>query len=271
MLTIDDPGYFERLARVERDHWWARSMWRIASGWLAPAIRGRRGLAALDVGCGAGLTLARLAERPEIGSVVGVEPSPDALRLARGRGPYPLARGSVLNLPFAPASFDVVTCFDVVQHLPDGTDRPALGEIRRVLRPGGVVVVRSNAAGRPGRTRGGSAYRLGELTEVVGSAGLRVERASYVNCLPALVQEARGRWSRWHNARRGGGERSAWLAHPGGGGLRIDVPAPAVNAMMTRVARAEEWATVRLGRALPFGHGTMVLAMHPEPAQGMNS
>ena len=46
-MTIDEPGYFERLARVESGHWWSRAMWRLASGWLAGAIEGRRGLVAL--------------------------------------------------------------------------------------------------------------------------------------------------------------------------------------------------------------------------------
>ena len=41
-MTIDEPGYFERLARVEAGHWWSRAMWRLASDWLSRAIRGRR-------------------------------------------------------------------------------------------------------------------------------------------------------------------------------------------------------------------------------------
>src|SRR4051812_43708608 len=116
--TIDDPAYFARLAEVEAAHWWSLGMWRIASCWLADAVRGRRGLRALDVGCGTGLGAVRLAGRPEVGHVVGLDPSPEALAHARRLHGFPLVLGSVLDLPFDSACFDVVTCFDVIQHVP---------------------------------------------------------------------------------------------------------------------------------------------------------
>lgn len=258
-MTIDEPGYFERLARVEARHWWSRAMWRLASGWLERAIRGRSGLAALDVGCGAGLSLVRLAGHREVARVVGLEPSPGALRLARRHRAFELVQGSVLALPFADGCFDVVTCFDVLQHLPDGGDRRAADEIARVLRPGGVAVVRSNSAGfGPGRGSGGPSYRLGELAGVLGDSGLRVRRASYANGLPALAQEVRGRL-RFLAGARG----RSWRPHPSGGGLRVDVPSPRINRLMGGVAAFERRASAAIGVPLPFGHSTMVLADRP--------
>jgi len=254
-MTIDEPGYFEHLARVEAGHWWSRAMWRLASGWLAGAIRGRRGLAALDVGCGAGLSLVRLMGHPEIARVVGLEPGPGALRLARRHRGFRLVQGSALALPFGAGSFDVVTCFDVLQHLPEAGDRLAASEIARVLRPGGLAVVRSNSSGfGPGRSSGGSAYRLGELVETLAAPGLIVRRASYANGLPALAQEVRGRL----RYVAGPGGRS-WRAHPSGGGLRVAVPAPRINRLMAGVAEFERRASGRLGLDLPFGHSTLVL------------
>ncbi len=255
-MTIDEPGYFERLARVEAAHWWSRAMWRLASGWLAGAIRGRRGLVALDVGCGAGLSLVRLAGHRELARVVGLEPSPGALRLARRHRGFELVRGSALALPFGAGCFDVVTCFDVLQHLPDGGDRRAAAEIARVLRPGGVAVVRSNASGfGSGRSGGGSAYRLAELVAALEGAGLEVVRSSYANGLPALAQEARGR------LRFAAGPLGRdWRPHPSGGGLRIDVPSPRVNRLMGGVAALERRAMGVFGSRLPFGHSTMALA-----------
>jgi SAM-dependent methyltransferase len=256
-MTIDEPGYFERLARVEAGHWWARAMWRLASEWLGEAIRGRQGLGALDVGCGAGLSLIRLAGHREVARVVGLEPDEGALRLARRHRGFDLIPGSALDLPFEAGCFDVVTCFDVFQHLPEGGDRIAAVEIARVLRPGGVTVVRSNAAGfGPGKASGGSAYRLGELVEVLTGAGLTVRRASYANALPGLAQEARGRL-RFLAGARG----RSWRAHPSGGGLRLDVPAPWISRLMGGVAAFERRASRVLGVPLPFGHSTMVLAV----------
>ena len=256
-MTIDEPGYFERLARVEAGHWWSRAMWRLASDWLGRAIEGRRGLIALEVGCGAGLSMIRLAGHREVHRVIGLEPDEGALRLARRHRGFDLVRGSATNLPFDREFVDVVTCFDVFQHLPAGGDRVAAVEIARVLRPGGVVVVRSNSAGfGPGRASGGAGYRLGELVEVIEGAGLTVRRASYANGLPALAQEARGRlrflagaWGR------------SWRAHPSGGGLRLDVPGPRINRVMGGVAAFERRASGLVGVGLPFGHSTMVLAV----------
>jgi SAM-dependent methyltransferase len=247
--TIDDPRYFDRLADVEARHWWALGMWRLASAWLDRALAGRHGVRALDVGCGAGLTALRLGARPEISAVVGLDLSPEALRHARRRHPL-VFRGSALSLPFASGRFDLVTCFDVLQHLPPGGDRRAAAELARVLAPGGVALVRSNGRGWSGD---GSSYRLAQLIEVVASSGLVVRRASYANCLPSLIQEVRGQ------AGRG-------LPHPSGGGLTIAVPPPWINRLMGTVAAVEALLAGRLGVTLPFGHSTLALAEKPEKA-----
>ncbi len=258
-MTIEEPGYFERLARVEAGHWWSRSMGRIAANWIDRATRGRSGLAALDVGCGAGLSLVRLAGIPALGRVVGLEPDPAALRLARRHRGFEVVAGSALDLPFEAGSFDVVACSDVFQHLPDGGDRRASSEIARVLGPGGVALVRSNGAGfGPGRARGGSAYRPGELAGVLASSGLEVVRACYANGLPSLAQEARGRL-RFLAGPRG----REWRAHPSGGGLRIEIPSRRLNRFMAGVAAVERWATADLRAPLPFGHTTLALARKP--------
>lgn len=251
-LTLDDPGYFERLAEVEATHWWSRGMWRLASWWLDAALRGRRGLRALDVGCGTGLTVDRLAGRPEVVEAIGLEPSTRALALARARRPASRwVRGSILDLPFPDASLDVAVALDVFQHLPRGGDRRASAELRRVLRPGGVALVRANARGWSRvEGRGGTTYRLEGLVEAIGSDGLIVRRATYANGLPAVAQELRGRWLR----------RSDDPAHPAGGGLRLRVPSRRLNRLMGGITAAEAFVAGRLGARLPFGHSTMVLA-----------
>ena len=74
------------------------------ANWPRIGSRGRsgddRGLVALDVGCGSGLSLLRLAGHREIARVVGLEPDPGALRLARRHRGFELVRGSALALPF---------------------------------------------------------------------------------------------------------------------------------------------------------------------------
>jgi demethylmenaquinone methyltransferase/2-methoxy-6-polyprenyl-1,4-benzoquinol methylase len=99
----------------------------------------------LDVGCGTG-DLARLvARRYSSAQVVGADFTAPMLANARRRGRRAaegsrvgLARATALQLPFADGSFDLVTNAFVARNL---SDLPrALGEMRRVLRPGGVLL-----------------------------------------------------------------------------------------------------------------------------------
>lgn len=256
--TIDAPAYFDQLAQAEVVHWWHAAMWRITSGWLDRALRGRSGLVALDVGCGAGGTLRRLADRREIGRVIGIDPSRRALAIASDRcraglGQLTLTLGSALAVPFDSGSIDIATCCDVIQHLPPGGDLVAITELRRVLRPGGVAIIRANGAGLwPDRSQVEQPYRLRTLINLARSAGLIVRRATYANCLPAVATEVLGRVR--GNSRHG---------HPQGGGLRIRSRHPLANRIMGAVATAEAFAVTRLNARLPVGHTTMMLVEAP--------
>jgi SAM-dependent methyltransferase len=251
--SLHDPAYFERLARIESRHWWSLGLWRLANTWLDLAIAGQRGLSALDAGCGAGITSARLARRPEIRVTVALDPSRFALEHARAHAGRTLLRGSVLALPLAAASVDIVTCFDVLQHLESGEDRTAAAEFHRVLRPGGWAVVRTNGKGG-WRDDGQSAapYDPSSLSALFACAGFEVTRCTYANCLPAMAQEWRARLLR---AGRAGND-----GHPSGKGLAIDLPPPWINGLMGLVSNAEAVAAGRWACKLPFGHSTMLLA-----------
>jgi SAM-dependent methyltransferase len=94
----------------------------------------------IDLGCGSGYGSAELAKKAE--SVVGVDLSEQAI--AEAREQYPLANlqfqvGSLDQLPFADASFQLGVCFEVIEHLQEY--RKLLSEARRVLAPGGQLVI----------------------------------------------------------------------------------------------------------------------------------
>ncbi len=102
---------------------------------------GARGQTVLEVGCGAGVDLARFAKGGAI--VTGVDLSPSAIALARTnfdqqglRGTFDVADGE--QLPFADDSFDLVFAHGVVQY----TARPQqlVNECRRVVKPGGQAI-----------------------------------------------------------------------------------------------------------------------------------
>lgn len=97
-----------------------------------PHVRGRE---VLEVGCGTGLVLRKLAGAAS--RAVGVDLSPGMLAHARARG-LDVHEGSATALPFADASFDVAVSFKTLPHVPDL--HGALSEMARVVRPGGVLI-----------------------------------------------------------------------------------------------------------------------------------
>ena len=134
--------------------------------WAAAAVHGRT---VLDAGCGVGYGTAILANA---GSerAIGVDLSAHAVADARALG-GPAAEYQVADLhdlPFESGAFDVVVCFEAIEHLHDV--EVAIDEFRRVLRPDGLLLISSP---NRGIYPGGNPYQLnelssGELEEVLG-------------------------------------------------------------------------------------------------------
>jgi SAM-dependent methyltransferase len=185
-----ERNQYDLMFAQEERHWWYVGMRRISAALLEeypPRVpdRGARPLRLLDAGCGSGGMTRFLAR---FGDVVGVDLAPRALELAKRRGLRDLVRSSVGTLPFLDASFDVVTSFDVLYHLDVDNDRAALSEIHRVLRPGGVALIRlpsfdwiRGAHDEVVHTR--HRYTRDELVGKLEDAGFRMEQATYANFL----------------------------------------------------------------------------------------
>jgi ubiquinone/menaquinone biosynthesis C-methylase UbiE len=98
---------------------------------------------ALEVGCGTGAVSRFLAEIPEVGEVIGIDPSPifvdKARELAQGISHLSFEPGDARALRFPDAAFDLVLFHTVLCHVPQ--PERALREARRVLRPGGWLAI----------------------------------------------------------------------------------------------------------------------------------
>jgi SAM-dependent methyltransferase len=150
-------------------------------------------------------------------------------------------RSAVEHMPFADASFDLVTCLDVVEHTPD--DRRTLRELRRVTRPHGTLVVTVPAYQAlwsahdvvNGHYR---RYRVPELRAAAQEAGWHHLRDSYFNAL-LLAPAAVVRLTR----RRAG---------PDAGRSELGLTPEWLNGLLEWPLRVEA-AMLRGGARLPFG------------------
>ena len=106
----------------------------------------RPGLRVLDFGCGPGTISVGLAKAIAPGELHGIDMEASQIELARavaeagGHGNAIFHVGDVTDLPFEDASFDVAHCHNVLMHVPDTAS--ALAEVKRVLKPAGIVACR---------------------------------------------------------------------------------------------------------------------------------
>jgi SAM-dependent methyltransferase len=245
-----DQELLAHLGRVEDRHWW----FVVRRGIVSDAIEAHRPDrvdAVLEVGCGAGGFLAQLSRLFPGATVRGVEPSDAARAGAVARG-YDVSEGLFQDLSAADGSADVLVALDVLEHCED--DSAALAEARRVLRPGGVLVLTVPALpsmwSEHDRVNGHHRrYTRGDLAARARAAGLEVLRATCFNTVllpPAWVARA-------------GAEM---LGLPAVSGVRV--PFAPVNAALRGLFGLERpWLR---GHDLPVGTSVLLVARRPRDA-----
>ena len=234
MLTLDER------------HWWYRGRRRVIRAILdGVALPPRPRL--LDAGAGSGRTLDELAR---YGEVAGVELNPLGVEAARGRGHLEVRQAPVEEIPHPDASFDLVTCLDVIEHTDD--DVRSLRELRRVTRPGGALLVTVPAYPRlwsrhdeaNGHRR---RYTRRMLREAARRSGWRVERMTSFNTVYLLPAAA------VRLARRGAGGA--------GGGSELSLTPARLDAVLELPLRVEA-ALIARGASLPAGLSLLALLRH---------
>ena len=185
-----EPEEYALMDEAEARMWWYRAL----HARLLRALDGISG-PVLDAGCGTGGVLALLAERRPDLELFGVEwASAAAVRAAEKSGAL-VARGSVNALPFADASFAAIVSADVLCH---AAVRPetALAELRRVLRPGGRLVVNMPAfawlmSEHDRQVHNALRVSAGQLQAMLAQAGFGQIRVRYWNSLLLPLMVAR--------------------------------------------------------------------------------
>lgn len=177
LLRVMNSGEHERLAS------WAL-------GVLGRALpdgphAGAAGPRMLDLGCGGGANLVRLRGRFG-GHASGIDHSPVSVETSRATcegsvpaGTWDVRLGDVAALPFADASFDLVSAFETVYFWDDAP--AAFAQVARVLAPGGAVLVCDEAGGTPevpdwARPDFVRLYHAADLSALLEGAGLAVAR-----------------------------------------------------------------------------------------------
>ncbi|MEP6698545.1 MAG: class I SAM-dependent methyltransferase [Verrucomicrobiota bacterium] len=239
------PHEHDIMRAVEDSYWWYQALRQHVADSLAAASPR---FSLLDAGCGAGGMLHVLRQKFPEADLTGIDQSEYALAVtaARGTGAR-LLHGSVNELPFPEDSFDFVLSLDVLTHA-GIDDALALHEARRVLRPGGALVVNLAAfdflrGAHDEAVDVDRRYTRPQLRALLAAEGFAVPRMTYWNAtlMPPIAL------ARWLSRVRPSHKQPRSDLKP--------LP-PFLNAILQRIALLE----LSMSRHLSLPFGTSLLA-----------
>lgn len=239
-----NEGEYRRMFEAEQASWWFRARRRILCRVLERLDLPAETVLA-DLGCGTGGNLEMLGA---FGDLVGVELSETAAAFARTRASCPVVLGSATDSGLETASRDLVTMFDVLEHLEDDLD--GVQEVRRVLKKDGLFLFTVPAfmslwSAHDVALHHFRRYRKNELRALLEKADFNVEWLSYYNTtlFPPVAAIRLGR------RLFGGGDDAA---------DGVGLPPRPVNALLESVFAVERHVLGRM--SLPFGVSLIGLA-----------
>ncbi len=186
-----EPGVYQQLFELERDHWWFLGMRETCRAALLQHVKlaNPRQVRCLDIGCGTGLWTKELEA---FGEVYGLDVAPEALQFCRQRGLRKLVHASAEQLPLVAGGCDLITAIAVIEHLDD--DAAFVAQLAHACRPGGYVLLLTSAYQQLWSAHDEAAHHKRRYTKTQLAGLLRCEefeivKLSYVNIvlLPAIV------------------------------------------------------------------------------------
>ena len=174
-----DPVEIKQMAFIEENHWWFRERRSLIARELKDLPAGR----ALDIGAAAGRNTTVLAEHGW--DAYALEYDESGAAMAKDRG-INVMRGDATKLPLPDDKFDLAISYDVLEHIED--DVAVVEEIRRVLRPGGTVLIAVPADPRLWSEHDVAVshlrrYTRESLTKLFVDAGFQIEEVKAWNVL----------------------------------------------------------------------------------------
>lgn len=129
---------YKNIFKYESSHFYYLGSHSIVLSLIKKYIPNTNKLKILDAGCGTGLLTKKLSK---LGQTIGIDINPEAIRLAKKRG-VKVKGGSISKMNFKSNSFDIVVSVDVLYHQWVDNDRKTVKELLRVLKPGGVILIK---------------------------------------------------------------------------------------------------------------------------------
>lgn len=233
-------------ADAEARHFWFRGFRRFVTPLLKRAVEGRNAPRLLDCGCGTGSNIALIGR---YGRAFGFDYTFSGLQAGRRAGRSGLVQATAASMPYADATFDVVTAFDLLQVLPDAVEAAAIAEMARVLKPGGALVVNVAAmrvlhGHHALLSEEARRYTRAELATKLAAAGFAIASITYTNATLFPVMLA----VRAAQRLRGAEAKVADIAIP---------PAP-INALLSALLALEAHVVEHI--AMPVGSSILCLA-----------
>jgi SAM-dependent methyltransferase len=239
-----EPAEYTLMDAVEDRMWWYRAL----HARIADALSTTTGRV-LDAGCGTGGLLARLRAHPHL-ELYGLEYDAAAAPRAAAKSGARVTRGSINALPFADSSFQAVVSADVLCHAAVAP-ATALAELRRVLAPGGLLILNMPSyqwlmSAHDHQVHNARRTTAPALAQDLAAAGFTQIRPRYWNflLLPLMILQRK------------------LLASPKHGESVSDVAAfpPLIDATFHALTALER----RLGLKLPAGGSVLATARKPE-------